>query len=165
MQKRVKLTVEMDVTVPQGLALQAMFKHWNRLASQGSSRMVAFYVDGDGNFKPKCQVSFSEEMPALTPELEAVACVLNDDYPERYTQYQFDFDPIAWHLKNADYPELMLMTEGENLTVRKVSDATVDQIEQATGDPGKWRDGECGHTERVERAEDERKNCTEGPSQ
>jgi hypothetical protein len=36
------MTVKMQVTPAQALALQAMFKHWNRLASWGSSRMIGF---------------------------------------------------------------------------------------------------------------------------
>lgn len=101
MKKRVKLTVTMEVTLPQGLALQAMFKHWNRLASWGSSRMVAFYVDGDGDFKPKCQVSFDEPMPELTEELEKSAMVVNDG-KRIGSGYDFDFDPIAWKI-NRDH--------------------------------------------------------------
>lgn len=97
--KRVKMCVEMDVTVAQGLALQAMFKGWNRLASIGSSRMVAFYVDGDGDFKPKCAVSFNESMPFLTPELEDAACVAGNENPNFIgSRYDFDYDPIAWKL-------------------------------------------------------------------
>ena len=61
-----KLLIEMDVTTSQGLALQAMFEYWNYLANIGSSRMISFYVDGDGNFKPNCQINFSEPMPELT---------------------------------------------------------------------------------------------------
>ena len=43
----------MQVTTSQALALQAMFTHWNKLATWGGSRMIGFYVDGDGN--PKFQ--------------------------------------------------------------------------------------------------------------
>ena len=93
---RIKMTVDMDVTVAQGLALQAMFKTWNKLASWGSSRMVAFFVDGDGNFKPHCEVSFSEAVPELTKELEEAAMVYGKNNDDRY---EFDFDPIAWRLK------------------------------------------------------------------
>jgi len=59
--------------------------------------MVAFYVDGDGNFKPKCEVSFSEPVQDLTPELEKAAMVMSEnDNPRR--DIQFDFDPIAWNI-------------------------------------------------------------------
>jgi hypothetical protein len=59
MSEQIEMTVKMQVTEPQALALQAMFNHWNRLASWGSSRMIGFYADGDGDFNPKCVVSFS----------------------------------------------------------------------------------------------------------
>jgi len=125
MTKRVKMTVEMGVTIPQGIALQAMFKHWNRLASWGSSRMVAFYVDGDGDFKPKCSVTFAEEMPELTEELEKAACVCEDASPDAGRQYQFDFDPIAWKLR-----------DGETVPAKVVvSEAAMDQIEKAIESP------------------------------
>lgn len=130
--ERVKMTVEMDVTVPQGLALQAMFKQWNRLASMGSSRMVAFYVDGDGNFKPKCSTSFSEEMPELTEELEKAACVCKDDYPQRITQFQFDFDPVAWKLhKGLKGGELADELRNLPVEVIKVSDADFEKFADA----------------------------------
>src|SRR5271167_4284671 len=97
--ERLKMTVELDVTVPQALALQAMFKHWNRLASWGSSRMIAFYVDGDGNFKPNCQMKFSEELPELTEELEhAAVCNPQELNNNGSGDLKFDFDPIAWKL-------------------------------------------------------------------
>lgn len=35
----------------------------------GSSRFVAFYVDGDGNFKPKCKISCPELDIKLTEEM------------------------------------------------------------------------------------------------
>lgn len=91
--ERVKMTIEMDVTQAQGLALQAMFKYWNYLAAIGSSRRVGFYVDGDGNFHPNCTIKFDEEMPELTKRLEKAA-VTNESNGDR----QYDFDPIAWLL-------------------------------------------------------------------
>ena len=35
MSKRIKMNIEMDVTVPQALALQSMFEYWNILANMG----------------------------------------------------------------------------------------------------------------------------------
>ena len=32
MNDRIKMTVNMDVTIPQALALQAMFEYWNKLS-------------------------------------------------------------------------------------------------------------------------------------
>jgi hypothetical protein len=73
-----------------------MFKHWNRLASWGSSRMIGFMVDGDGNFKPKCEMTFSEPLLELTDELE-MAAIVSDDGDGTLN---FDFDGIAWRLHN-----------------------------------------------------------------
>ena len=94
LKNRVKMTVEMSVTVPQGLALQAMFEHWNRLSRMGSSRMVPFYVDGDGDFKPNCTIHLEGDVPELTPELTLLAnCADPNEDP------QFDYDAIAWKLR------------------------------------------------------------------
>ena len=94
MAERLEMTVKMQVTPAQALALQAMFRHWNRLASWGSSRMIGFFVDGDGNFKPKCDMSFSEPLPALTDELEKAAIASDDGHGT----LNFDFDGVAWRL-------------------------------------------------------------------
>ena len=90
---RTKMTIVMEVTESQGLALQAMFEYWNQLASAGGSRKVAFYVDGDGNFKPNCDVKFENMTPKLTDEMRDIAIVEDNDGDRTY-----DFDPIAWKL-------------------------------------------------------------------
>ena len=93
--ERLEITVKMQVTPAQALTLQAMFKHWNLLAGQGSSRMIGFYVDGDGNFKPTCECSFSVPLPELTEELEKLAQAKNDGSGG----IDFDFDGVAWQLR------------------------------------------------------------------
>ena len=79
MSDRLEMVVKMQVTPAQALTLQAMFEHWNRLASWGSSRMIGFYADGDGNFHPKCQMTFSKQLPELTQEALWQAAVVEDD--------------------------------------------------------------------------------------
>lgn len=85
----------MDVTVPQALALSEMFKYWNKLGNHGSSKEVAFFVDGDGNFKPNCQIVTSDKLPDITDEVKASAMgeIKAVDGSRVIT---FDFDPIAW---------------------------------------------------------------------
>ena len=95
MMDRVKMTVEMDVTPAQGLALKAMFEYWNQLSGWGSSRDVAFHCDGDGNFHPKCKVEFDQELPELTEELRTAAVVTETNGDRVY-----DFDPIAWRINH-----------------------------------------------------------------
>jgi hypothetical protein len=97
MSDQIKMRVEMEVTKPQAIALQAMFAYWNQLSSMGGSRYVAFFVDGDGNFHPKCDVSFSERMPLLTPKI-AEKAVVEDDHGHR----KYDYDAIAWEEHNED---------------------------------------------------------------
>jgi hypothetical protein len=93
MSKRVKMKIEIDATIPQALALQAMFEYWNYLGGVGGSRQVAFYVDGDGDFKPKCKISFDGEVPELTKEMAKMA-IVKDMAGDRV----YDYDPIGWHL-------------------------------------------------------------------
>lgn len=55
--ERKDFTVNMKVTECQAVALNEFFRQWNSLSSCGGSRFVAFYVDGDGIFHPKCEVN------------------------------------------------------------------------------------------------------------
>ena len=73
--ERLKMTVEMEVTESQALALQAMFEHWRVLGGQGSSRYVGFFVDGDGNFKPKCKITTDKPIRELTQEMREKAVI------------------------------------------------------------------------------------------
>lgn len=100
MTRRLKMTVTFEVTAAQALGLQAFFNHWNRLASWGSSRPVSFYVDGDGNFKPKCEFSFSEPVPELTAEMEKLAAGGDWSTSKWDDRPSFDYDPIAGILRN-----------------------------------------------------------------
>jgi hypothetical protein len=94
--ERVEMTIKMQVTPAQGLALQSMFEHWNKMSSWGCSRAISFYVDGDGNFHPKAEVTFSEDIPELTDEMREKSA-----FDEKGSgDVLFDFDPIAWILHN-----------------------------------------------------------------
>lgn len=94
MSDRVEMTVKMQVTPSQGLALRAMFEHWNKLACLGSSRNIAFYVDGDGNFRPQVEIILPDSIPELTDEMRDAAMVSGKESGHAV----FDFDPIAWML-------------------------------------------------------------------
>lgn len=95
MTDRIEMTVKLQVTPAQGLTLQAMFEHWNLLSSMGSSRYVGLFVDGDGNFHPKAQVSFDGEIPELTEELRTLS---HGNETNANGDLLFDFDAIAWEL-------------------------------------------------------------------
>lgn len=90
---KIKMTVEMEVTEAQALALQAMFEYWTGCGGVGASRKVGFYVDGDGDFQPKCKTSFSRKISTLTPEMSKAAVILDKDGNRVY-----DYDPIGWML-------------------------------------------------------------------
>ena len=105
--RKIKMSVELEVTIPQALTLQAMFNYWNQLSGKGSSRFVAFYADGDGNFRPKANCTFSEELPFLSGLLNHLAVVEDLDGNRKY-----DFDPIAWKLKEPEEYGVMLKRIG-----------------------------------------------------
>ena len=90
MADRSEITVTMTVTKAQAIALKAMFVYWNRLASMGSSRKVAFYVDGDGDFHPTCRISGA---PEVTDEHHKLAVIEDNDGNRVY-----DYDPVAWSM-------------------------------------------------------------------
>ena len=101
MSERIKMTVEMEVTEPQALALQAMFKYWNYLGNVGGSREVTFYVDGDGNFKPRCSISFDNDILELTKEMEQISVVKDSGGNRTY-----DFDRLGWKLRDLKDKEI-----------------------------------------------------------
>ncbi len=92
---RMTLTVSMQVTESQALALKAMFEYWTFLGGVGGSRMVGFYVDGDGNFQPKCFVTTSAPIRELDDELRKLAVVEDDDGDRQY-----DFDSISYRISD-----------------------------------------------------------------
>ncbi len=94
-EERIKMLVRLDVTESQGLALEAMFEYWNYLAGIGSSRQISFMVDGDGNFKPNCKMSYDRTMPKLTDKIRELAVV-----EEKNRARKYDFNPIAWYLRD-----------------------------------------------------------------
>jgi len=91
--ERYTMTVTMDVTPAQGIALEAMFDYWNYLSGIGSSRKVAFYADGDGNFHPNAKVEHEYRPEHLTEEIKQLAVVKEHDGDRVY-----DFDPVGWRL-------------------------------------------------------------------
>lgn len=99
MSKRIKINVEMDVTPGQALALEQMFKYWNRLTSAGSSRQVGFFVDGDGDFHPNCKVIFSEEIKhnISEDELRKLSISIDDGGNRLY-----DYEDISYRMSE-DY--------------------------------------------------------------
>lgn len=92
--EKVNLTVKMNVTIPQALALKAMFNYWNQCGNWGMTRQVGFYVDGDGNFQPKCEVTCDKEIPELTEELAKLAISIDSQGDRLY-----DFDSIACEIE------------------------------------------------------------------
>lgn len=91
--ERVKLTVTMEVSAPQAYALQEMFKWWNFCGKAGMSRKVAFFVDGDGDFHPNCEVKTEPALPDL-PKEQAHIAIVEDNHGHRL----YDYDGIGYSL-------------------------------------------------------------------
>lgn len=122
--ERLTMTVSMQVTEPQALALQAMFRYWNTLGAMGSSRDVAFFVDGDGNFRPNCQWMFSHKIAELTPELAKLAIVEDKNGNRKY-----DFDPIAWQI-NTDEPRRVKPEPTKELLMETIEEDVIEPGEE-----------------------------------
>jgi hypothetical protein len=95
------MTVTIDVTESQALAMQSMFEYMEHLGNAGGSRKVAFYADGDGNFKPHPTISYDKPLAhELTDEMRKLAVVEDMDGDRVY-----DFDPIGWKLRDLEEAE------------------------------------------------------------
>ena len=123
MSDTIRVAIYLTATVPQALALQAMFKYWNRLSGRGASRRVAFYVDGDGNFHPDAEfVNLStQRLPPLTDELYDAAIVAG----KKEGHYVFDFEAIACmqRIEKAQYEERLKESAKHGATGPEVSTA------------------------------------------
>ncbi len=108
MNDKIKMTVEMEVTEAQALTLQAMFRCWNSYGHTGMSRNVGFFVDGDGNFHPKCKVSFDGDVRELTQDMIEKSIV-----KERDGNLLFDYDPVAWMI-NDEWKKIKTFPEEED---------------------------------------------------
>lgn len=102
---KIQMTVTMEVKESQAVALQEFFKCWNSLASMGSSRMVSFYVDGDGDFKPNCQISFSKEPEVLSLPEEQLKFILNGARISKDGEepIAYDYDSVAWRMRTLKF--------------------------------------------------------------
>lgn len=100
MSERREVVIRAQCTEAQALALQIMVERWNRLGGWGSSRFVAFYADGDGNFHPKATIEQPPEFRSLTDDMRKHAEKLHTSAdPPLSELYLIDFDPIAWRLR------------------------------------------------------------------
>lgn len=102
MAQRRAMTVSMEVTEPQALTLAIMFERWNKLAGMGGSRWVSFFVDGDGDFHPKCQWSSGWDLVLDDAIREAAE-------PSEHKSLRvcsFDYDGVGWLLtRRREEPE------------------------------------------------------------
>lgn len=103
--ERSVLTVSFQVTPSQALALEAFFEMWNDLASMGCSRDVSFFVDGDGNFKPRCTIAHSEEIKELGLPDDVRAYLGDKAWTSKFSKTEnnaryFDYDNTAWALRH-----------------------------------------------------------------
>jgi len=98
MTDRAEMIIRIQVTEPQALAINAMFKYWTLLGNIGSSRKVVFYVDGDGDFQPNAKIDLPDGCRKLTPDLESMAVVGGASSGNLI----FDFDSISAQLHQGD---------------------------------------------------------------
>ena len=99
MSDKITMTVVMQVTEAQAIALREMFDYWNYLSNIGSSRKVSFYVDGDGNFHPYVQMLFNPPLASYFHQRRDIAekAIAEDEDGDRL----YDYDDVAWALYEA----------------------------------------------------------------
>lgn len=85
-----------NLTDAQAIAVEEMLAVWQSLSSIGSSRYVAFFADGDGNFHPK--ISVNGERPRYKAKELGIEF---KEQRECKDAYWIDFDPIAWKLRES----------------------------------------------------------------
>ena len=89
MSERTTVTVTLELTAEQRIALEDMLATWNFLGSAGASRWTAFYADGDGNFQPRATID------GRKPEYTAL---ITEAQKWQGDEYRIDFDAIGWAL-------------------------------------------------------------------
>lgn len=95
MNKKIKMTIEMNVTIPQALALREMFNYWSYLGNIGLSKFVAFYVDGDGDFQPCCKITTSKQIPDSNDEIKLTSIISDNGQMKKY-----DFDGLKHYCED-----------------------------------------------------------------
>jgi len=80
--------VTMSVTKAQAIALREMFDYWTYLGHIGASRMVGFFVDGDGDFQPECQFVSDPPLDNISDKVRQAA--IKNERDGNYRNYDFD---------------------------------------------------------------------------
>ena len=83
---------------PQKLAIIDMLACWKYLSGVGSSRMVSFYVDGDGDFHPVIKVDGEDPKSYGTSE----QVIARWGKPGHQGSYVIDYDEIAGLLQREE---------------------------------------------------------------
>ena len=92
MSKHQTVTITLELTEPQRIALEDMLATWNSLSNIGASRWTAFYADGDGDFHPKAVID--GHTPLKFGQLTKAEVWAGEEY-------RIDPDRVAWRLENA----------------------------------------------------------------
>lgn len=97
----VTLTFE-GVTPAQAIALDRMVAQMRTLSAIGSSRYVAFYADGDGNFRPRIKVHMTPDPYGDRSEMERNVLANKAEVKADGDTIFIDFDPVAWALHHEE---------------------------------------------------------------
>ncbi len=92
--ENMKIKIILDkITKPQLLALYQFFKNWEPLCKRGSSKIMSYMVDGDGNLHPDITLEIPSTITSDEIKL-AEECYSNE--------LNIDFDRIAWKLREIE---------------------------------------------------------------
>lgn len=80
----------------QAIAIKKMLDSWVSLGNVGSSRYVAFFADGDGDFHPDIKVKTSVPLPESERDIKWVHAKFENGNSDEVGI--IDYDAIAWEI-------------------------------------------------------------------
>ena len=92
------------LTKAQVITLQAYFGQWQQFSRIGHSTFTAFYVDGDGNFHPKIDMTVKPDLDLTEERLNQLkeCCHPKSAEVKVDSSDAFDFDNVAWAMTDKE---------------------------------------------------------------
>lgn len=111
MNEKEKITLDIkinNITVAQALAINEMFKQWERFGDAGCSRQVSFMVDGDGDFHPEIQTIFSQK-----PNWKYFEIAEKFSTPKNGEGCNFDYDNLYYQIRLYEEERMKIFTSNK----------------------------------------------------
>jgi hypothetical protein len=91
MDEKLNLTIKLkDITKAQAITFVNFMKEMEHCGVMGRSRNIAFYADGDGNFKPKIEHDLDVSDEEIKSYKECCERTMTTKYGTKITAFDFD---------------------------------------------------------------------------